>query len=246
MRDPAQPGRRETPPALALDVDHIVDTIETLHRRIEERFPDSGLSRVCETLLSIGEHTRERLDQAARPNRWLRAATWIMTVLVCAGVLAAAWALVTAIKASGVQDPLALVEAVESAIQEVVFVGIGLAFLVTAEGRVRRRRALRSIRELRALAHIVDMHQLTKDPHRLAPAARDTASSPKRHFTREQLGRYLDYCTEMLSLTSKVSALYAERFDDAVVLQAVDEIEALTTGQSRKIWQKIMILEREG
>ena len=40
----------------------------------------------------------------------------------------------------------------------------------------------------------------------------------------------------------KVSALYAERFDDPVVLQAVEEVEALTTGLSRKIWQKIVIL----
>ena len=50
----------------------------------------------------------------------------------------------------------------------------------------------------------------------------------------------------MLSLTSKLAALYAERFDDAVVLQAVDEVEALTSDLSNKIWQKIMILGEFG
>lgn len=50
----------------------------------------------------------------------------------------------------------------------------------------------------------------------------------------------------MLSLTSKLAALYAARFNDSVVLQAVDEVEALTTGLSSKIWQKIMMLDMAG
>jgi hypothetical protein len=47
----------------------------------------------------------------------------------------------------------------------------------------------------------------------------------------------------MLSLVSKLAALYVQRFDDYVVLQAVNEVESLTNGLSRKIWQKITILE---
>ncbi len=49
----------------------------------------------------------------------------------------------------------------------------------------------------------------------------------------------------MLSLTGKVAALYAQHFDDAAVLNSVNEVESLTTGLSRKIWQKLMILESE-
>jgi hypothetical protein len=60
-----------------------------------------------------------------------------------------------------------------------------------------------------------------------------------------ELSRYLDYCSEMLSLVGKIAALYVQRFDDPVVLAAVDEIEDLTTGISRKIWQKIMIINQE-
>lgn len=87
------------------------------------------------------------------------------------------------------------------------------------------------------------MHQLTKDPDRLIHPVAATESSPARPFTVAELGRYLDYCSEMLSMTSKIAALYAERFNDGVVLQAVDEGETLTNGLSRKIWQKIMILD---
>ena len=56
------------------------------------------------------------------------------------------------------------------------------------------------------------------------------------------LGRYLDYCSEMLSLTGKVAALYVQDFEDDVAVQAVNEIEDLTTGLARKIWQKLTIV----
>ena len=46
-------------------------------------------------------------------------------------------------------------------------------------------------------------------------------------------------------LIGKVAALYVQRFDDPVALSAVDQIEDLTTGLSRKIWQKIMIIDRD-
>jgi hypothetical protein len=48
----------------------------------------------------------------------------------------------------------------------------------------------------------------------------------------------------MLSLVGKVAALYAVDFEDEVVLAAVNDVENLTTGLSRKIWQKIVILYR--
>jgi hypothetical protein len=69
-----------------------------------------------------------------------------------------------------------------------------------------------------------------------------TATSPQRTLTPYQLARYLDYCSEMLSLIGKLAALYVQRFDDQVALAAVDGIEDLTNGLSRKIWQKITML----
>jgi hypothetical protein len=49
----------------------------------------------------------------------------------------------------------------------------------------------------------------------------------------------------MLSLVGKLAALYAQSNSDSVVLQAVNDIETLTNGISRKIWQKIMILDND-
>src|SRR2546429_258764 len=69
-------------------------------------------------------------------------------------------------------------------------------------------------------------------------------ASPPGHSLRSScLSRYLDYCSELLSLTSKVAALYVQDSQDPVLLDAVNDVETLTTGLSRKIWQKIMIID---
>ena len=59
-----------------------------------------------------------------------------------------------------------------------------------------------------------------------------------------QLARYLDYCSEMLALTSKLAALYAARSRDSDVIDAVNDVEMLTSDLGRKIWQKITILSQ--
>jgi hypothetical protein len=124
----------------------------------------------------------------------------------------------------------------------VILLAAAILFLVTTERRIKRGRALKAIHELRALAHVIDMHQLTKDPERVLLQTKNTASSPKPNLTPAQLTRYLDYCSEMLSLIGKLAALYVQQFDDSVALDAVNDIEQLTNGLSRKIWQKISIL----
>ena len=65
-------------------------------------------------------------------------------------------------------------------------------------------------------------------------------------MTPFELTRYLDYCSEMLSLTGKLAAVYAQNLPDPVVIDAVYDIESLTTDLSQKIWQKITILDASG
>jgi hypothetical protein len=59
-------------------------------------------------------------------------------------------------------------------------------------------------------------------------------------MTPFELNRYLDYCSEMLSLTGKIAATYIQHFEDADAVNAVSEVEQLTSNLSGKIWQKIM------
>lgn len=234
-------GERPSAPDLQLDVQRIIMTVETLHNRIEERFPDSGLGRLAGNLHTIAASTVEDLRWVTRPLLPLRIAIGVFGLLL---VALPVLLIVNADFPAGAPDVFELVQALEAGVNDLIFLGLVLFFLFTLEGRIKRRRALHFLRELRALAHIIDMHQLTKDPDRAVASAADTLSSPRRELDRFLLGRYLDYCSELLSLVSKVAALYAQSFDDPVVLAAVDEVESLTTGLAGKIWQKIMMVDR--
>jgi hypothetical protein len=229
-------------PDLHLDVKRIIETVTALHNRILERFPGSGLGNLCDRFLNIANRSIDHLEWVGTPILSLRIA-----IAVCVLILVAlpVWLVATAGLPDRAPNFFELVQALEAGVNDVIFIGLVLFFLFTLEGRIKRRRALHFLRELRALAHIIDMHQLTKDPDVAIRRLTRTASSPERDIQQGQLGRYLDYCSEMLSLVSKVAALYAQTFDDPVVLAAVDEVEGLTTGLSGKIWQKIMILERD-
>jgi len=222
-----------------LDDDRIIETLQRLRDRITERFPASSLSRVSEELLNVARESASHVAYLAKPNWSVRVSVGAAIVVMLA-VLAAAVSQINL--GTGVGGWPEFVQAVDSAINDVVFIGIAIFFLVTIETRLKRRRALGVLHQLRSIAHVVDMHQLTKDPEQLVSHPPPTMSSPARTMTRPELGRYLDYCSELLSLTSKIAALFVERFDDPVTLGAVNEIESLTAGLSRKIWQKISML----
>ena len=123
-----------------------------------------------------------------------------------------------------------------------VLAGAALFFAISLEDRIKRRRSLRELHVFRSIAHVIDMHQLTKDPEQLKPSFVPTSKSTKLNMTRDQMERYLNYCSELLSLVGKTAALCAEESRDSVVLDTVRSIEELTLGMSRKIWQKISVL----
>jgi len=223
----------------ALDPGKIIQTIEVLRNRIEERFPGSGLGKVCGEILHIGQQAQSRSLWIARPLYSLRAVTGLLILLIVGG-LASFFVLVRPSQERFEWDEL--VQLLEAGINDVLLIGAAIFFLTTIERRIKRRRALAAIHELRSVAHIIDMHQLTKDPERLIGSSPKTSSSPRAGMSLFELRRYLDYCSEMLSLVGKIATLYVQRFDDDVSLAAASEVEELTTGLSQKIWQKIMIL----
>ncbi|HVF38722.1 MAG TPA: hypothetical protein VM939_02405 [Gemmatimonadaceae bacterium] len=222
-----------------LDEQRILQTLERLRDRIAERFPESGLRRVGDELLAVGAEVTECVDYLRKPNWPLRALA-AAAIMGLAALLVAAAATVS--MPTRVERPAELLQLIESGVNDIVFAGIAVFFLLTIETRMKRRRALGVLHQLRSIAHVVDMHQLTKDPERILSPEPDTSSSPVRTMTPSELGRYLDYCSELLSVTSKLSALLVQYFNDEVVLGAVNEVETLTTGLSAKIWQKIRML----
>jgi len=227
----------------SLDASSIAATIERLCQRVEVRFPGSGLAGVCRELDAIAERAAQTSAWIGRPILPLRIAVGLLVALILAGLVVTGAALRAPV------EPLTLgelVQTIEAGVNDLVFVAIAVFFLLTLETRLKRRRALQAIHELRSIAHVIDMHQLTKDPEWVLDRGRETGVLPPRTMDRFELSRYLDYCSEALSLTGKVAALYMRDFDDPVALQAVNEADALTTGLSRKIWQKLSILYAMG
>ena len=228
-----------------LDASRIVATLELLCLRIEERFPGAGLAGVGRELLGLSRESARDADSLGRPHWPVRAAVSAVIILMVATVALAIGGMVQRLlMPSQVMGFTEFVQTLEASINDLVFLGVAIFFLVSIESRIKRRLALRRLHQLRSVAHIVDMHQLTKDPEILNSPSPDTPSSPTRQMSRQELGRYLDYCSELLALTGKVAALFVQRFDDTAVLRSVNEIEELTNGLSRKVWQKITLLDR--
>lgn len=224
-----------------LDIAAVVATTEKLQRRVGERFGGRGIAELAGDLVELGRRTDTEVASLARPRWGLRLGVAAVVVAAVVSLVASAWQVDRGADVEKVNDWLALVEYV---FQDIIFLGLGATFLARIEGNLKRRRALADLHELRSFAHVVDMHQLTKDPEVFDREFHPTQSSPARLDGPVELGRYLEYCSELLALTSKLAAAYAQASNDAVVLGAVREIQELVGLLSNKIWQKLVILDR--
>lgn len=225
---------------IELNPKNIIETINTLTSRIHERFPESGLEKVSKSLLQIAQELSRRINEFQQPIWWLRLLTFLMIGVLVSGVFGIFFSMHFPEKFNFFE----FIQVLEAGINDVVLIGLGIFFLIGLEERIKRRRALHSIHTLRTVAHVIDMHQLTKDPERLQARLISTTSSPNLPMDEVQLGRYLTYCSEMLSLIGKLAALHLAHLSDPIVLDSVNEIEELTTGLSGKIWQKLSMLHQ--
>jgi hypothetical protein len=232
--------KRVDPGAMRLQPKLIEQTIRQLHSRIDERFPDSGLSRVSLHLLEIARNAEDMSRWLGRPLWAFRLAGAVVIAILIAAIAAQFWLFDWKDVRTSWSE---FFQGMDAVTNELLFAGAAIFFLATMERRYKRRKGLEALHTLRSIAHIIDMHQLTKDPERVRPAKfTSTPSSPHPDLSGFHLRRYLDYCSELLSLTGKIAAEYVNQFDDATLVSAVNEIETLTSDMSRKIWQKIMIV----
>lgn len=225
---------------LRLEPSHIVLSAHQLRKRINERFHDSGLSRVAEELEGVVREASQVSQRISRPNWKIRIGSGLAALVVTLGLGFLFSTARVRLDLGGISD---FVQGVEAFTQSLVLLGAAMWSLMSVENRWKRNQVLKALRVLRSLAHVVDMHQLTKHPEQMT--AEPTASSPVRTMDSQDLLRYLDYSSEMLALISKVSAIYVQDFHDADSVEAAADIEDLTGGLSRSIWQKIVIITRD-
>ena len=229
-----------------LDPGAVQKTVDRLVMRITRRFPDRNLRLVAAELSGLVGEVSAQSSADRRRNRAIGlacrvAAITIVTIAITAIILA----IHDALPESGEVRGFQWLSVLESGIADLVYASIAVYFLMSLPNRLTRRRLLALLHRLRSLAHVVDMHQLTKDPERLQERFRGTDATLTFTLDAAKLENYLDYCSEILSLVGKTAALCAEESTDAVVLDTVSEVETLTVGLAREIWQKISLLRAD-
>jgi hypothetical protein len=233
-----------------LDGSEVRAVLTYLGERIDTYLPrHPGLRTAVDECGKVVDGLLDRRRHAPAQRAALVWTSRVLIVVVLAVVIVATgFAARDAITDAGSLASFEWLPLVESLINDLVFAGIAIWFLLSLADRVVRNDLIRRLHRLRSMAHIIDMHQMSKDPAALLPdtvlgaVAGDDVISPRTMSVRDY-ALYLDYCSELLSLTSKAAALCAEESTDALVLDTVSEIENLTTGMSRKIWQKISLLQ---
>ena len=227
-------------PFRTLDPAQILTTAERLEARVRERFPNRGLAQVAGEVTSLSRGIKAEVEVLTPPIWWLRA---LVALVVLAGAAVFLWVgSILPLRDVG-QEAMGSVQNIEAAINTALLAGLGLVTLVRLEARVKGQRVARGLHALRSVIHVIDMHQLTKDPVTLSPDFTPTEASPARDLTAVEMSRYLDYCSELLALTGKLAALYSQAVPDEGVAQAVTDIELLGSSLSRKIWQKIGMID---
>ncbi len=224
----------------SLDPGEIIKTLELLYFRISERFPNAGLANVCKELGQLARDTDKRVAHIRKPYRFLRLG---IVVVMMSGLLAIAYVASIIDYKQDKDNLFGVLQRLEAFINIIVLMGAAVFFLSTAEARWKRQIIIGHLHEIRMIVHVIDMHQLTKDPGASLKRLSRTPSSPDRTLSPFELVRYLDYCSEMYALAAKVALLYAQSSRDSVIMSALTEIEHITANLSAKVWQKITIIE---
>ncbi len=221
-----------------LNATEVEKTIKQLSIRILERFPDSGLGKTCQDFLHFTQKNKDIITWIEKPNLIIRITVGLVVLLFLVSLIYS----ITLIDFTMTNSLIELTTVLESLLNNIIFIGAGIFFLYTLETRWKRGRAIQLLNGIRGFVHVVDMHQLTKDPQLSTKHLQPTEHSPERELSPFELQRYLDYCSEFFSLIGKVAALYSQSIPDEIVIQSSSEIESLCSNMSNKVWQKLSIL----
>jgi hypothetical protein len=200
-------------------------TSEALTEWIGREFSKAHLAQVGANIHRLTQEAVVKAQKIRRPIWPLRIGTWLLILAFLAG----------AVHQLATQDLRDILHFLDDTKGAAIYIGGFLVVCITLEVRLKRRRALRAINELRAVAHIVDMHQLAKD---------QTIEEFRETMTAEKMESYLHACIALLALLSKIGQLYVEHFPDTVATQAANDLEMITNGLSNKIWMKILSLKK--
>ncbi len=160
----------------------VVETIERLVARIFERFGDCGLYRLCAELHAIAKADTRRAVSIGRSYIWLRV---LVFATIAAGIAVLGWMLSLIDFTSAASDSVSsTAQGIEAAANLTILTGAAILSLLKLEERLKRRRALAALHELRSIVHVIDMHQLTKDPTKWSAISSASAPDFRKRYGR--------------------------------------------------------------
>lgn len=223
-----------------IEAGRLRETTAWLEKRIVATFPGRALGELAFDLGDLVGDVGEHCERLAKPNWPLRilVASAILLLFLLLGATFSALPL----SAEGVTW-IDLLQGIEAALNELVMAGLVVLFLASIENRRKRGQALAGLRDLRGMAHVIELHQMTKDPE-IAMARAQGAEVD--HLGPKELALYLSFCADLLSIVGKTAALYGQVLDDSVVLATVDEVEGVSSRAAGKIWQKMALIRATG
>ena len=229
----------------SLDHDKLLGSIESISQRILARFPPSGLGEVSVEVLAAAKYCLSEVREIQRP-------LWKQRAVVAGSVVALM--LLPAVPGFAMNFPVRFenlaefLQATDAGFNIVLLLAGGVLFLISMESRTKRNRTLKALNQLRALAHVVDMHQLSKEPGAQVDPRAPRLPGRRPPVIRNQgdLWHYLTFCGDLLAVLGKLAACFAEAVTDRSVLDSINEIEMLCTALSRKIWHKMSIVKPPG
>jgi hypothetical protein len=212
-----------------LDPAKIVETAENLAHRVGESLPGSTLASLAIELAAIARKTDERARQARRPIYAIR----VGSLLSISSTLVGLWYLAGHIHTRWEFGTITEVfEATDAGFNLLVLLGGVLWFFLTIESRIKRKKALNSIEELREFIHVIDVTQLyyTPDLYKADPAS--SHSSLNLDYT------YLLFCTQMLGVINNLAPLYSRGAAGDSIFRAVSDVETLANAITAKLLSK--------
>ncbi len=216
-----------------LRAEGILNAIENIKERIFNRFPSSSLNKIAIDLISTAKEIITESTKSDNKNIIIRFTSFAFCFCILSILIYFFRGLILKFP----EDFTSFVTLLEASLGASVFIGATILYLNSLEAKYKRKKAISIIHKLRVLSHVIDMHQVSKDPSNLIKPKLNKEIT-HNYKTKDDLSKYYDYCSELLSMISKVAAYYIQNSDDHEVRESVDQIEILTTNLSRKIWQK--------
>ena len=235
-----------------MDLERLREALEALRGRIVAREREAEKHREFEPLIGLTDECKRLAAGASGVEigashqiPWLR--MFALAATLVAGAVGVALSIIVVVFAvqivSGSDTTSAeKLPALQAGVGLIIVLGGAVISLWAHERRGRRRRLLTTLHQVRALAHRVDLLQLTKPTEHYVVEGPSTDASPEQQMSDFEFSRFLIYCRTLLSWLGKIAALHASNITDPVVLSAVDDVGALTARLQQNIGQRLLLL----